>query len=284
VVTNVSTSSIVVSMAGGAAGDFGGFQDCQGKTLAPGDTCHITYQFTPSAAGPDSGSTGGSINGQPFAFNFTGFGVAPKFLITPTRFEFGDVQVGTTSANQQVSVTNVGLAPVVVSMAGGAAGVFGGFQDCQGKTLAVGETCHITYQFTPTVLGPVTGSTSGSINGQPFAFDFSGTGVGLRFLGFVAPTNDTIKAGQMLNAKFALGDANGNAVPDGYAQSLVRDCDVHVTFAGADVCATYDLVTHSFIAQVKTSRSLRVGPYVLAVNVILGGTSVASGSRTVVVR
>ena len=178
-VTNVSATSVVVSMAGGAGGDFGGFQDCQGKTLAPGDSCHITYQFSPPSAGPDTGSTGGSINGQSFAFDFSGTGVAPKFLITPTRFDFGEVIVGTTSPNQQVSVMNVGLASVDVSMAGGAAGDFGGFQDCQGKTLAVGDTCHITYQFTPSALGPTSGSTSGSINGQSFAFDFSGIGMPL---------------------------------------------------------------------------------------------------------
>src|SRR5690349_7249847 len=58
-----------------------------------------------------------------------------QFLITPTRLEFGDVKVGQTSPNQQVTVTNVTSSPLVVSMAGGAAGDFGGFQDCQGKTL-----------------------------------------------------------------------------------------------------------------------------------------------------
>jgi hypothetical protein len=79
--------------------------------------------------------------------------------------------------------------------------------------------CHITYRFTPTVLGPVTGSTSGSINGQPFAFDFSGTGVGLRFLGFLSPTNDAANAGRMLTGKVALGDINGNRVPGSYAQT-----------------------------------------------------------------
>ena len=93
-VKNVGSGPVVVSMAGGAAGDFGGFQDCQGKTLAVGDTCHITYQFTPPSAGPDTGSTSGSINGQPFAFAFNGTGVAPRFRISGTRFDFGDVQVG----------------------------------------------------------------------------------------------------------------------------------------------------------------------------------------------
>ena len=177
-VTNLSSSARVVSMAGGAAGDFGGFQDCQGKSLQPGDSCHITYQFTPPSLGPDTGGTGGSVNGQSFSFSFKGNGIAASpFLISPTGFDFGDVGVGTTSANQSVTVTNVSSSPRVVSMAGGAAGDFGGFQDCQGKTLNPGDSCHITYQFTPPSLGPDTGGTGGSINGQSFSFSFKGNGI-----------------------------------------------------------------------------------------------------------
>jgi hypothetical protein len=177
-VTNVSSSAKVISMAGGAAGDFGGFQDCQGTTLNPGASCHITYQFTPPGAGPDTGSTGGTINGQGFSFSFAGNGVAKAaFLISPTSLDFGDVEVGTTSANQQVTVTNVSSSAKVISMAGGAAGDFGGFQDCQGTTLNPGASCHITYQFTPPGAGPDTGSTGGTINGQGFSFSFAGNGV-----------------------------------------------------------------------------------------------------------
>ena len=425
-------------MAGGAAGDFGGFQDCQGKTLAPGDSCHITYQFTPPSAGPDSGSTSGSINGQPFAFAFSGTGVAPKFLITPTRFDFGEVVLGQTSPNQQVAVTNVGLASVDVSMAGGAAGVFGGFQDCQGKTLAVGDTCHISYQFTPSVLGPVTGSTSGSVNGQSFAFDFNGIGmplvdttppvitpsvapptpdgangwyhtsptvsfdvedgesaiqstsgcdpvtvstdtasagrvltcfatsaggtssksvtikrdataptvtcdteptfalggtgtvsasvadtssgpanatvsaaantstlgthnvqltgadvagntttvscpyvVGLRFLGFLSPLKDSLKAGQLAVVRFALGDSTGAPIADDLAQSLAGSCAVRVTFTDASDCATYDPIAHAFLAQLRTSATVAPGAYDVVVKATVGGTLVATGSRTI---
>jgi hypothetical protein len=435
-VTNISSTSVIVSMAGGAGGDFGGFQDCQGKTLAPGDSCHITYQFTPSAAGPDTGSTSGTINGQAFAFAFSGTGVAPKFLITPTRFDFGEVVVGQTSPDQQVGVTNVGLASVVVSMAGGAAGDFGGFQDCQGKTLAVGDTCHITYQFTPPSAGPDSGSTSGSINAQPFAFAFSGIGmllvdttppvitpsvapptpdgsngwyrgsptvsfhveddesaiqstsgcdpvvvstdtapagrlltctatsaggtssksvtikrdatpptvtcgaeptfvlggtgtvsasvtdassgpanatvsaaadttmlgthsvqltgadvagntttvscpyvVGLRFLGFLPPLKDSIKAGQLVVVRFALGDSTGTPIPDDLAQTLASSCAVRVTFTDANECAA--LTGNAFLAQLRTSRAVTPGAYDVVVRVTVGGTPIATGSRSI---
>src|SRR6266511_1834767 len=108
------------------------------------------------------------------------------FLITPTRFDFGDVAVGQTSPEQRVTVTNVTSAPITVSGAGGGAGQFGGVQNCQGRTLAVGESCTFSYAFTPSAAGPATGSTSGTLNGQPFSFHFHGNGVAPRFL--VSPT------------------------------------------------------------------------------------------------
>jgi len=175
-VTNVSGVPVVVSIAGGAAGPFGGSQNCQGNTLNPGQSCQIFYTFTPPALGVTPGSTSGNINGQNFSFTFTGNGIR-RFRISPTAFDFGDVAIGTPAPQQVVNVTNVSTAPVVVSIAGGAAGLFGGSQNCQGNTLNAGQSCQIFYTFTPTAVGPATGATSGNINGQPFSFAFAGTGV-----------------------------------------------------------------------------------------------------------
>ncbi|HVQ90156.1 MAG TPA: choice-of-anchor D domain-containing protein, partial [Mycobacteriales bacterium] len=130
-ITNKGSAPVVMSGAGGAAGVFGGVQDCQGTTLAPGASCHMFYAFTPTALGAATGSTSGSWNGQPFSFTFKG-NATSRFLITPTSLDFGNVAVGTTSPQQTVTITNKGSAPVVMSGAGGAAGVFGGVQDCQG--------------------------------------------------------------------------------------------------------------------------------------------------------
>ena len=174
-ITNVSSVPVVMSGAGGAAGQFGGVQDCQGNTLNPGQSCHMFYAFTPSALGPASGSTSGSWNGQSFSLTFTGNGIS-RFLISPTAFDFGDVHVGTTSASQTVTITNVSSAPVVMSGAGGAAGQFGGVQDCQGNTINPGQSCHMFYAFTPASPGHASGATSGSWNGQSFSLTFTGIG------------------------------------------------------------------------------------------------------------
>jgi hypothetical protein len=172
-ITNASGAPIVMSGAGGGAGIFGGSQDCQGLTIADGASCHMYYQFTPTALGAVTGSTGGNWNGQTFSFHFTGVGT-PRFSISPTSFDFGDVTVGTTSPQQVVTITNLGSTAITMSGAGGGAGQFGGSQDCQGLSIAAHKSCHMYYQFHPTAVGAATGSTGGNWNGQTFAFTFTG--------------------------------------------------------------------------------------------------------------
>jgi hypothetical protein len=174
-ITNISGAALVMSGSGGGAGQFGGTQDCQGHTLAAGASCHMSYQFTPTALGAATGSTNGDWNGQNFSFAFNGIG-SPRFSITPTAMDFGTVAVGTISPQQLVTITNLGSVPIVMSGTGGGAGQFGGSQDCQGRSLMAGKSCHMSYQFSPSALGPVTGSTGGDWNGQTFAFTFQGIG------------------------------------------------------------------------------------------------------------
>ncbi|HSM03851.1 MAG TPA: choice-of-anchor D domain-containing protein [Longimicrobiales bacterium] len=187
-VTNTGPSPVVVSGAGGAPGaPFGASQNCQGVTLNPGDSCSFFYTFTPSAAGPAAATSTFSLNGESFSVDLTGTGVDPKFLVTPTGLEFGDWQVGTTSAQMTATVTNVGLAAVTVSGAGGAPGApFGASQSCQGVTLDPGDSCAFFYTFTPSAPGPVSASSTFSLNGSPFTVDLSGTGLDPKFL--VTPT------------------------------------------------------------------------------------------------
>ncbi len=178
-VTNVSGSPQTLNLAGGAAGVFGGAQNCQGQTLAPGASCQISYAFSPTAAGAATSTTNLSVNGQNASFTFTGTGGpgSQPFLISPVAFDFGDVSVGASSADQIVTITNVSGAPQTLNLAGGAAGVFGGAQNCQGKTLAPGESCQVSYTFSPTDYGETTESTSLSVNGQLVAISFSGNGI-----------------------------------------------------------------------------------------------------------
>src|SRR5690242_19724446 len=59
-VTNVSGVPQVMSGTGGGAGVFGGIQDCQETTVAPGQSCQMFYAFSPVKVGAVSGSAGGT--------------------------------------------------------------------------------------------------------------------------------------------------------------------------------------------------------------------------------
>jgi hypothetical protein len=174
-VTNVSGVSQVMSGTGGGAGVFGGVQDCQGITLAPGKSCQMFYAFSPTSIGSASGSASGTWNGQAFSLHFSGFGT-PRFLITPTSLAFGRVKVGHTSAQQVIQVQNLANQPLVMSGTGGGGGKFGGTQNCQGTTLNPGQACQMFYAFSPTAVGTVHGSAAGKWNGQAYSLTFVGTG------------------------------------------------------------------------------------------------------------
>src|SRR5262249_45925986 len=49
-------------------------------------------------------------------------------------------------------------------------------QNCQSTTLNPGQSCQMLFAFTPAALGPATGASIGSWNGQSFHINFTGTG------------------------------------------------------------------------------------------------------------
>src|SRR5258708_17400468 len=121
----------------------------------------MVYSFSPTAAGAASTTSSGDWNGQNFSIALTGTGVGPQFLITPTSVDFGPVNIGSTSPQQTVTVTNIGASAVVMSGAGGGvSSPFSGFQGCQGKTLNPGASCQMRYSFTPTPAGPASTASS----------------------------------------------------------------------------------------------------------------------------
>jgi uncharacterized repeat protein (TIGR01451 family) len=79
-ITNVSSVSQTPNFAGGAPFDstnFGGSQNCAGKTFAPGDSCTFTYQFQPTTVGPHSTSTTIGIDAENYGITMSGTGIEP---------------------------------------------------------------------------------------------------------------------------------------------------------------------------------------------------------------
>ncbi len=169
-VTNTTGTAINLAASGGAAGNFGGGTTCGGspKVLAAGASCYFEYTLTPTVLGEITGSTGIglTVNGVTRSFGsadltFKGNGLFP-LLLSPRKFDFGDIAVGSTATAQRINVFNVSNQSVnLTAGGGGTSGPFGGGTDCGGnpKVLLAGASCFFEYAFAPTTLGPVAGST-----------------------------------------------------------------------------------------------------------------------------
>ena len=191
--TNSGAAPLLISsigLGGADAADFAQLSDCPlaPTTLAPGSSCTISVTFTPSAAGSRAASVTVSDNapGNPHTITLAGTGVAPAPAITlsPTSLAFGNRVVGTTSAAQDVTVTNSGTAPLTINsigVAGANAGDFAQTNTCPlaPSTLAVGASCTISATFTPSATGSRTASVSiaDDAPGGPHTVALSGTGI-----------------------------------------------------------------------------------------------------------
>ena len=99
--------------------------------------------------------------------------------MAPTTVNFGRRTIGTTRT-QAVKLTNNG--PGVVTFGPfpvlATTGPFTAAMGTCGTTLAVGRSCNLSVSFTPTVVGPVTGTLKVTSNavGSPLTVSLTGTG------------------------------------------------------------------------------------------------------------
>jgi hypothetical protein len=96
---------------------------------------------------------------------------------SPSSVSFGGVNVGSTSAAQNVTVTNTGTAGAS-NVAVSVSGPFSQSNTC-GGSIAAGASCTVSVKFTPTAAGSASGSVSVASNaaGSPLTVALSGTGV-----------------------------------------------------------------------------------------------------------
>ena len=123
-----------------------------------GKYCDVDLRYTPGThVGPDADAltitgpwgAGGATSTETFSVRATGV-ASPIISAVPSSLHFPTMQqVGTTSAPQDVVVTNVGSAPLDLSVVVG--GVPQEFQatGCDGETLAPGSHCTVAVAFAP---------------------------------------------------------------------------------------------------------------------------------------
>ena len=184
--TALDISSITLS--GPDAADFSDFSTC-GATVPPTVVCTFTVTFTPASTGTEiaavtvteaSGTqtftlsgTGGSSTGQPLG----------TITVSPTSLTFGSQEVGSTSAEQFLTVNSTGTNPATFSS--GTAGTdpfdfsVNGDGTCEfGTPLAPGTSCTIGVTFDPTDIGTRTATLqiTGNLTTNPVNVMLTGTG------------------------------------------------------------------------------------------------------------
>src|SRR5206468_11879772 len=159
-----------------------------GVTLASGLTCTVDVKFTPSGTSAESATlTVSDTVPESRTVALTGTGVLgiPGASVAPTTLPaFAPQAVGTTSAGQNVTLTNNGTAVLNITNISFTSANAGDFSvdatpvtHC-GATLAVSASCTITVTFGPTAAGTRTASLSIADNapGSPQLVPVSGTG------------------------------------------------------------------------------------------------------------
>jgi len=195
-VTVQNTGSAYTSIAISITGNFSQVNNC-GNLLDAGASCTINVTFTPSVAGPLSGSI--SISDQatnsPQMISLSGSGAGTVIVTpTPSSLTFPSQTVGTTSSSQQVTVKNTGAVATPLSI-GAATGDFAQTNNCS-STLASGGSCTLTVTFTPTTTGTRTGSISitDQATNSPQSVGLTGTGAAATVTVTATPTTLTFPA------------------------------------------------------------------------------------------
>lgn len=175
-----------IAIAGTNSGDFSQTNNC-GASVAVGANCSIDVTFKPTATGSRSASL--TINddaaNSPQSVSLSGVGTAPVVGLSSASLTFTSQPVGTTSAAQNITLTNTGNATLTFSgsgivIAGANSADFSETNTC-GASVAAGANCTISITFKPTATGARNASLSVTDNalGSPQSISLTGTGIAL---------------------------------------------------------------------------------------------------------
>jgi Abnormal spindle-like microcephaly-assoc'd, ASPM-SPD-2-Hydin/Beta-propeller repeat len=220
--STITFNSIVVTGVSPAANtDFAIPSNGNGcsPSVAAGQTCTVNVTFTPSVTAAESAtlvitavvSNGGLSSTDVVDVNLSGTGstTPPGVGFMPPTLSFGNQTLNTTSTPAlPVTLKNTGTGPLTINTiaaSGDFAETSTGMNACpiNPATLAAGATCTINVTFTPTALGPRTGTLAVTDNAvaSPQTVSLTGTGVAAPSVG-LTPTSLTF-SGQMLTTTSA---------------------------------------------------------------------------------
>jgi hypothetical protein len=144
----------------GNTADFAIAASTCGATLAPSTACSLSITFTPSTSGSRAAVLSITDSAGTQSAELSGTGLSPATdTLSPIALSFPTQQIGTTSAPQQVTLTNNGGVALTLITASVSPGDFQVTNAC-GNSLAPHAACALNVTFSPTAVGPRTATLS----------------------------------------------------------------------------------------------------------------------------
>ncbi|MEO6964600.1 MAG: choice-of-anchor D domain-containing protein [Acidobacteriaceae bacterium] len=159
IITVTNTGSIALTISSVTiTGDFLETDDCS-SPIAQNDTCQISVTFNPSTSGTRTGTltVSGNIAGGQENVGLSGTGTTQSpVVLLPNNVNFGGQQIDTTSATQQVTVSNTGTTSIALTSEG-VTGSFAIQNNTCSSTLPPNTGCTLAIVFQPTQTGSASG-------------------------------------------------------------------------------------------------------------------------------
>jgi hypothetical protein len=238
-------------------GDFSQTNNCP-QTLLAATSCKFQVNFSPTAGGQRTGSITitDSAPGSPQVITLIGTGQVPQVSLAPSPLTFTSQVIGTSSAAQNVTLSNTGTATLNISGIS-VVGDFSESNDCGLQVSATGS-CQIAVVFTPSATGTRTGALTivDDASGSPQTVSLTGTGASPG-LGLGLPAGGsgsvTVTAGAPAAYTLSIGGA-------GLAGTASLTCTGAPTGAVCSVPATVNISSTSAanlnVSVSTTSRTL----------------------------
>ena len=173
---NMGSSPLLISSIS-VNGDFAETDNC-GSSVPAAASCTFSVTFTPTGAWTRPGSiqVQDDAAGSPHFINLSGIGSGGTAALAPASVVFPTQPVGTSSAAQNIALTNSGNAPLNTTSIQ-ATGDYAQTNTCP-ATLAPSFGCTIGVTFTPTASGTRSGTltVNDDAYGSPQIVNLTGTG------------------------------------------------------------------------------------------------------------
>ncbi len=198
----------------GIDGDFTAQNNC-GAFLAGHTSCAVSVVFVPTRVGPESGLLTVSTISGAHTVALNGTGQAPGGVsLLPNVLDFGSQGANTTSAPQQVVLTNSSAAPLtnLSFTAGGDFALANGGTCASGGTLNAQSSCSLYLTFTPSQTGARSGSLTVNATGHGSPLNVLLSGIGEDFqLNITGSSSTVITAGQTATFNLQVQPATGSS-------------------------------------------------------------------------